>query len=63
VKEILASAGIARAQTSVTKGAAARICGIPLSLVQRWLGHSNIAMTAIYTAVMGDEERDLAERL
>ena len=37
--------------------------GVPLNLIQRWLGHADIQTTAIYTDVMGDEERILAERM
>jgi integrase len=37
--------------------------GVPLNLIQRWLGHADIQTTAIYTDVMGDEERFLAERM
>lgn len=36
---------------------------VPLTLVQRWLGHANLKTTAIYTAAMGAEERKLAERM
>ena len=38
-------------------------CGIPLNLVQRWLGHADIATTAIYADALGAEERELAERM
>jgi integrase len=68
VKEVLATAKIAGPYAS-PKGlrhgfaiAAIHSC-VPLSLVQRWLGHSNIATTAIYTQVMGEEERALAKRI
>ncbi len=37
--------------------------GVPLNLIQRWLGHADIQTTAIYTNVMGDEERNLAARM
>lgn len=37
--------------------------GVPLNLVQRWLGHADIKTTAIYTSAMGDEERTIAERM
>lgn len=37
--------------------------GVPLDLIQRWLGHADIATTAIYTHVMGPEERAVAARM
>jgi integrase len=37
--------------------------GVPLNLIQRWLGHADIQTTAIYTDVMGEEERLLADRM
>ena len=36
--------------------------GVPLNLVQRWLGHARIETTAIYASAIGDEERNLARR-
>jgi integrase len=36
---------------------------IPLTTVQRWLGHARLETTAIYLEVSGDEERELARRL
>lgn len=38
-------------------------CGVPPDLVQRWLGHADIWTTAIYTQVMGPEERSIAARM
>ena len=37
--------------------------GVPLNLVQRWLGHASMEKTAIYADVGGPEERVFAERL
>lgn len=37
--------------------------GIPLDLLQRWLGHASLATTAIYTHVVGAEEREIAARM
>lgn len=37
--------------------------GIPLNLLQRWLGHADIATTAIYADAMGPEERAIAARM
>lgn len=36
---------------------------VPLTLVQKWLGHADIKTTAIYTSAMGPEERDIAARM
>lgn len=36
---------------------------VPLTLVQRWLGHADIKTTAIYTGAMGPEEREIAARM
>ncbi len=44
-------------------GVAATQRGVPLNIVQRWLGHANIEMTAIYADAIGEEERALAARL
>lgn len=42
------------------------VCAIqhhtPITMVQKWLGHSSISTTAIYADAVGSEERDLAER-
>ncbi|CAA2145151.1 tyrosine-type recombinase/integrase [Methylobacterium bullatum] len=37
--------------------------GIPLNLLQRWLGHASMSTTAIYADVMGPEEREIATRM
>jgi len=34
--------------------------GVPLNLVQRWLGHADMKTTAIYTSATGPEERAIA---
>jgi integrase len=36
--------------------------GIPVTLLQRWLGHARLATTAIYLDVAGPEEREIAAR-
>lgn len=36
--------------------------GVPLNLVQRWLGHARISTTAIYAAASGPEEVAFAAR-
>ena len=37
--------------------------GVPLNLVQKWLGHARIETTAIYADATGAEERRIANRL
>jgi integrase len=37
--------------------------GVPLNLIQRWLGHADLKTTAIYTSAMGAEEREIASRM
>lgn len=37
--------------------------GVPLNMLQRWLGHADIATTSIYTDLMGPEEREVAARM
>jgi integrase/recombinase XerD len=37
--------------------------GVPLNLVQRWLGHTSMTTTAIYLQAVGDEEREIAARM
>jgi integrase/recombinase XerD len=36
---------------------------IPLTLIQKWLGHASIQTTAIYLNAVGEEERGIASRL
>ena len=44
-------------------GVAAVSAGIPLNLVQRWLGHAQLTTTAIYADAVGTEEKDIASRM
>jgi integrase/recombinase XerD len=37
--------------------------GVPLNLVQRWLGHASMTTTAIYRDALGEEEREIAARM
>ena len=43
-------------------GVAAVQAGIPLNLVQRWLGHAQLSTTAIYAEAVGAEEQSIAAR-
>ena len=44
-------------------GVAAVSAGIPLNLVQKWLGHAQLTTTAIYADAVGAEEQDIAQRM
>lgn len=69
VKDVMAQAGIATGLHATPKGLRhgfglhAIRCGVPLNLVQRWLGHSSMTTTAIYLQAMDNEEREFAARM
>ena len=44
-------------------GVAAVSAGIPLNMVQKWLGHAQLSTTAIYADAVGVEEKDIASRM
>jgi integrase/recombinase XerD len=44
-------------------GVAAVSAGIPLNLLQKWLGHAQLTTTAIYADAVGAEEQDIARRM
>lgn len=68
VKKCMAEAGIigAMANPKGLRHGFAVAClenKIPLTIVQKWMGHRRLETTAIYLNVSGKEERDLAKRL
>ena len=68
VKETMAAVGIAGLHASPkglrhSFGVTSVTRGVPINVVQRWLGHSRSETTAIYVDVVGAEERALAGRL
>ena len=68
VKSKMALAGITGAMASpkgLRHGFAIACIGqaIPLTTVQKWLGHARLETTAIYLQATGVEERELAKRL
>lgn len=69
VKLVMADAGIVAGIHATPKGLRhafginAVRCGIPLNLIQRWMGHASMKTTAIYLEAIGDEEREIAERM
>ena len=44
-------------------GIKAVVSNVPLNLTQKWLGHAQLATTAIYADAIGPEERRIAERM
>src|SRR5690606_18501731 len=66
--EVMDKAGIAGSYASPKGlrhgfGVRAIQANVPLTLVQKWLGHADIKTTAIYTCAMGPEEREIAARM
>lgn len=37
--------------------------GIPLNMLQKWMGHADMKTTAIYADALGEEERQIAARM
>jgi len=67
VKQTLVDAGVpqSRAMPKALRHGFAAGCleeGIPLNIVQKWMGHARISTTAIYGDLMGREERHLAQK-
>ena len=68
VEEVMALAGLDGVQATA-KGlrhgfaVGAVNAGVPLTTVQKWLGHADLETTAIYTNAMGKEEYELAKRM
>lgn len=68
VKAVMQTASIQGVQASPKGlrqgfGVAAVHAGVPLHLVQRWLGHAQLSTTAIYAEAVGQEEHDIAARM
>lgn len=69
VKQVMARAGINPSSAATAKGlrrgfgVAGVTSEVPLNMVQKWLGHANIATAAIYTNAIGEEERQIAQRM
>lgn len=68
VKRVMAEAGIAGLHATPKGlrhgfGVRAVQSGIPLNLVQKWLGHAQLSTTAIYANAVGPEEHAIAMRM
>ena len=44
-------------------GVNAAVSGVPLNMLQKWLGHAQLSTTAIYADAVGKEEQDIAARM
>lgn len=44
-------------------GVHAAVSGVPLNMLQKWLGHAQLSTTAIYADAVGKEEQDIAARM
>ena len=69
VKRVMIEAGIPDAPHRNPKGLRhgfgvhAIVQGVPLNMLQRWLGHAQLSTTAIYADAVGKEEQDIAARM
>ncbi|MCQ0090506.1 site-specific integrase [Roseovarius sp. M141] len=69
VKGIMIEAGIPDAPQRSPKGLRhgfginAMANGIPLHMLQKWLGHAQLSTTVIYADAVGKEEQDIAARM
>jgi len=69
VKRIMIEAGIPDAPHRSPKGLRhgfginAAVNGIPLHMLQKWMGHAQLSTTAIYADAVGKEEQDIAARM
>ena len=69
VKAIMLEAGIPTGPHRSPKGLRhgfginATVSGVPLNMLSKWMGHAEIATTAIYADAMGPEEQDIASRM
>jgi integrase len=69
IKALMLAAGIPHGIHATPKGLRhgfgvhAISSGVPINLVQRWLGHSRMETTAIYLQAIGREERKIAARM
>lgn len=69
VKSVMIEAGIPDAPQRTVKGLRhayginAVVKGIPLHMLQKWMGHADLKVTTIYADAIGQEEQDIAARM
>lgn len=44
-------------------GINATVNGIPLHMLQKWMGHAQLTTTVVYADAVGKEEQDIAARM
>lgn len=69
MKGVTVEAGIPDASQRMTKGLRhgygihAMVKGIPLPMLQKWLGHPQLSTRTIYADAVGHEKQDVASRM
>ena len=69
VRRVMVEAGLPDAPQRSPKGLRhgfgvhAAVSGVPLNMLQKWLGHAQLSTTAIYADAVGKEEQDIARRM
>jgi len=69
IKKLMIDAGIEKGKHRMPKGLRhsygvnAVVSGVTLSMLQKWMGHSDIKTTAIYANAIGKEEAEIASRM
>ena len=69
IKAVMDDAGIGEGPWASPKGlrhgfgVEAVSQGIPLNMLQKWLGHAQLSTTAIYANAVGEEEKNIAARM
>jgi integrase len=69
VKDVMIESGIPDGPHRSPKGLRhgfginATVNGIPLHMLQKWMGHAQLSTTAIYADAVGKEEQDIASRM
>lgn len=69
IKKLMVDAGIEKGKHRMPKGLRhsygvnAVVSGVTLSMLQKWMGHSDIKTTAIYANAIGKEEAEIASRM
>ncbi|MEO9652431.1 MAG: site-specific integrase [Roseobacter sp.] len=69
VKDVMTEAGVPDAPHRSPKGLRhgfginAVVSGVPLHMLQKWMGHAQLSTTQIYADAVGKEEQDIASRM